>query len=136
MSAAVTPGASNFSLSLNRPFYASIVPRAVGATATYAKGGVPTFFGPVPTPTGQTAAGSVNKDVAEAGINYGVAFAPSTARLRRVTFGVLAHHAEYSAIPDVTSGPIPNREQMAFLQLSGNFEELDFLTVRRIAKFT
>jgi hypothetical protein len=136
LSAVQSPGTQNYTLSLNRPFYASIVPRAVGGSVTYTKNSVSTYAGQAPIGTGAGSAGSVDKAVGEAGINYGVAFATSTARTRRLTFGVFAHHADYTAIIGTASGPIPQREQMAFLQLSGEFEELDFLTARRIARFT
>ena len=136
MSAHAAPGSQNYALSLNRPFYASIVPRAMGGTATYVKNSISTFSGQAPIGTGQTPAGSVSKGVVEAGLNYGVAIATSTERTRRVTFGILAHHADYTAIPNAASGPIPQREQLGFLQLAGDFTEVDFLTVRRINKFT
>ena len=128
-SAIETPGAQNYAWSLARPFYASIVPRSAGAASTFVKS-------PVSTYDGQTAVGAVSKSVGEAGVTYGVAIATSTERVRRVTFGVLTHNAVYQALPDQTPGPIPQREQMTFLQLNGDWEELDFLTVRRIKKFT
>ncbi len=129
LSAAESPGIRNYSLSLLRPFYASIVPRSMGGTVTYAKSSVPTF-------NGQTPAGAASKGVGEAGLTYGVAIATSTERTRRLTFGLLAHHADYKALPGQTPGPIPQQERMGFFQLGGDFEEVDFITVRRIAKFT
>lgn len=136
LSAVKSPGVETFALALERPFYASIVPRAMGGTVSYSKATVSTFPGPTPTPTGTPAAGAVSKGTIEAGLHYGIAFATSTERTRRLTAGILAHHAEYSELPGQASGPIPNREQLAFLRLEGDFQELDFLTVRRIAKFT
>ncbi len=136
MSAVQSPGSRNYALSLNRPFYASIVRRSMGGAVSYTKNSADTFNGPTPIPTGRSAAGSVSKSAGEAGINYGIAVAASTERTRRVTFGLLTRHADYSVIAGEAPGPVPRREQMSFLQLGGEFQELDFLTVRRIARFT
>jgi hypothetical protein len=129
LSAVESPGTQNYALSVLRPFYASIVPWAAGGSASYTKGAFGTF-------NGQVSAGSVSKSVTEAGLNYGVAVTTSTARTRRVTLGFLAHGADFRPIPAAVTGPIPDRERMGFFQLSGDWEELDFLTVRRIQKFT
>ena len=129
MSAVDSPGIRNYSLSLNHPFYASIVPSSAGGTFTYGQSAVSNYVGRIPD-------GLVTKSVGEAGINYGVALATSTERTRRVTFGLLAHGAEYTAIPGAPPVSVPGPEQMGFFQLSGDFEQLDFITVRRIAKFT
>src|ERR1019366_8882733 len=90
----------------------------------------------VSTFIGDAAAGTVHKRLGEAGVNYGIAIATSTERTRRVTFGLLEHQANYSSVPGVNPGPMPGHEQLAFLQVSADWEELDFLTVRRIQKFT
>ncbi|MDO8803106.1 MAG: hypothetical protein Q7R35_01630 [Elusimicrobiota bacterium] len=115
MKARAAPGSRNFSLSLGRPFYASIAPSAMGGNFSY-----------VAAPTVD---GAVTRRVFEGGINYGIALAPSPDRIRRVTFGLLAHRAE-------SSGPAPDRDRSVAIQLGASWEELDFLTVRRIQKFT
>jgi outer membrane protein assembly factor BamA len=129
MSAVQAPGVQNYLLSLNRPFYASIVPWSAGGTVSYNKTSVSTY-------DGRTLTGTASKSVGEAGINYGVAVATSTERTRRVTFGILEHRADFRGIPGAPPGPVPGPEQMTFLQLGADWEELDFLTVRRIQKFT
>ncbi|MDD5304828.1 MAG: hypothetical protein PHS14_17160 [Elusimicrobia bacterium] len=114
MVALTAPGNQNFSVSLNRPFYASIAPRAAGGTVSYAS----------------TAVGAgVSRRVGEAGANYGIAFATSTERTRRVNFGLLTHRAQ-------SNGQVPDLEQLTFLKLGAEWQELDFLTVRRIQNFT
>ncbi|MCX5787130.1 MAG: hypothetical protein NTX64_01280 [Elusimicrobia bacterium] len=129
MVAQSAPGSQNYSMSLNRPFYASIAPSAFGGAVTYAENNVSTY-------SGETAVGLVRKRVGEAGINYGIAIATSTERTRHVKFGLLAHRADLTAIPNQAAGPIPDNERLGFLQLGADWAELDFITVRRIEKFT
>ncbi|MFA6435261.1 MAG: hypothetical protein WCW52_11255 [Elusimicrobiales bacterium] len=113
MAARAAPGSRSLSLAVDRPFYASIARTAMGATVSYSA----------------TPVGGLSRRVAEAGINYGISMAPSTERTRRVKFGLLAHRAG-------SSGPVPDRERSLTIQLGMDWEELDFLTVRRIQKFT
>jgi len=113
VAARTAPGSQNLSLSFDRPFYASIARSAVGGSVSY----------------GSNPAGAVTRRVAEAGVNYGISLAPSTERTRRVKFGLVAHRSE-------STGPAPDREQLVTIQLGAEWEELDFLTVRRIQKFT
>lgn len=124
MAAVTSPGSENYSLSLNRPFYTSIAPSALGGTISYGKSDV------------STAAGAVSRGVVEAGVNYGIALATSTERTRRVNLGLLAHRADFQPIPGRSTGPMPAREQLGFIRLGVDWEELDFITVRRIQKFT
>ncbi|MFI5346062.1 MAG: hypothetical protein ACHQ51_06780 [Elusimicrobiota bacterium] len=128
--AVATPVSKHYSTGLIRPFYASIAPSAYGATLDYVKGTVATYD------AGGLAAGAVAKTTTEAELSYGVAFATSTERTRRIKFGVLEHHANFEPIPGQGTGPMPNREQLGFLKVGAELEELDFLTVRRIQKFT
>ncbi len=114
MLAVAAPGSQNYVISLNRPFYASIAKHAAGAEVRY---------------NAAREASGATRSTGEAGVNYGVAITTSTERTRRVTVGVLTHRA-------VTSGDIPNLEQLTFLTVGGEWEELDFLTVRRIQNFT
>ncbi len=116
IAARTAPDRQNFSMSLDRPFYASIVPSSMGGTISYAS-----------TPT--VPGGAVTRRVAEAGVNYGISLTPSTERTRRVKFGLLAHRAE-------STGPVPDPDRSLALQLGADWEELDFLTARRIHKFT
>jgi outer membrane protein assembly factor BamA len=129
MVALMAPGNQNYSLSLSRPFYASIVPSAFGGTVNYAESNISTY-------SGGAAVGSVHKSAGQAGLTYGIALATSTARVRRVNFGLLADHADYRTVPGQTPGPIPANEQLGFLQLGGDWEKVNFIKVRRIQKFT
>jgi len=113
MAARAAAGSRSMSLSLDRPFYASIARTAMGGSVSYAAAPL----------------GAVTRQVVEAGINYGISMKPSTERTRRVKFGILAHRAE-------SSGPVPARDRSVIFQLGAEWEELDFLTVRRIRKFT
>ncbi len=123
--AASNPGSKNFALTLNRPFASSISPYSYGGLLTY---NVSDFAAPT---------GLYSKSIIEAGPNFGVAVATSTERTRRVTLGFLAHHADYMLKQGQPSlVPPPPREQWGFFQLGGDWEELDFMTVRRINKFT
>ncbi|MBI5246357.1 MAG: hypothetical protein HY923_04200 [Elusimicrobia bacterium] len=114
MVALTAPGSQNYSLSLNRPFYASIAKHAAGAAVSYAS---------------SARGGGVSRRTGEAEVSYGIAVATSTERARRVNFGLLTHRA-------VSNGPVPDLEQLTFLKLGGEWEELDFITARRIQNFT
>lgn len=116
IAARTAPGRQSVSMSLARPFYASIVPMAMGGTVSYAA---------APTVPG----GAVTRRVTEAGVNYGISMTPSTERTRRVNFGLLGHRAD-------STGPVPDPDRSVALQLGAEWEELDFLTARRIHKFT
>jgi hypothetical protein len=113
MGAIVSPGNRNYTMAITRPFYASIARTSAGATFNYT----------------EAPRGTVSRRVAEAGVNYGIAIATSTQRTRHVKFGVLAHRAE-------TTGPSRDLEQLGFLQFGADWEELDFVTLRRIQRFT
>ena len=114
MVALTAPGSQNFSISLNRPFYASIARKAAGGTISY----------------GSTAIGAgVSRRVGEAGANYGIAITTSTARTRRVNVGLLTRRSQ-------SNGLVPDLEQLTFLKLGADLQELDFLMVRRIQNFT
>lgn len=128
LAALTSPGTQDFSLGVERPF-TSISPSAFGGKLGYSKGAVGTFGN-------QTPSGMATRTVSEGGLDYGIALATSTQRTRRVTVGVLSRRSDYSPIPAETVGPVPPREQLTFLRLAGDWEELDFLTVRRINKFT
>lgn len=113
MAARTAPGAQSLALELDRPFYASIARSAMGGSASYAT-----------SPDGDYTRRAINT-----GVYYGLSMAPSTQRTRRFKFGLLAHRSE-------SNGPLPERDRSIMFQLSAEWEELDFLTVRRIRKFT
>ena len=113
MAAHTAPGTQSLTLALDRPFYASIARTAMGASAAYSA-----------APSGEG-----TRRASEAGVYYGFSMAPSTERTRRFKFGLLAQRAE-------TTGPLPERYRSVTFQLGAEWEELDFLTVRRIRKFT
>lgn len=121
MAALNAPGSQNYSLSLERPF-TSIAASAAGGMMSYGKSHL------------TTTAGEFSRGVIEAGINYGIAIATSTERTRHVKLGLLTHRVDFQSLSG--TGPAPPQEQLTFLQLGGDWEELDFLTVRRIQKFT
>ncbi|OGS32594.1 MAG: hypothetical protein A2218_01775 [Elusimicrobia bacterium RIFOXYA2_FULL_53_38] len=113
MAARTTPGSQNFSLALNRPFYASIAPSAVGGNISY----------------DTSSAGGVSRRGVTGGVNYGVALKPSKELTRRVKFGLVAQRAD-------STGPESNKERSVGVQLGADWEKLDFLTARRIRTFT
>jgi len=113
MSARTAPGSQNFSMSLDRPFYASIAPSAVGGGVSY----------------DASSSGGVFRKGLTTSVNYGVALKPSKELTRRVKFGLTAQRAD-------STGPEPNKERSVGIQLGADWEKLDFLTARRIQKFT
>lgn len=113
IAARTAPGAKSLTLALDRPFYASIARSAVGGSISYAA-----------SPAGVYTRRAINTDV-----YYGLSMAPSTQRTRRFKFGLVAHRSE-------STGPLPARNRSVMFQLGAEWEELDFLTVRRIRKFT
>ncbi len=114
MVALTAPGSQNFLVSVIRPFYASIARRSAGVTASY---------------TSSSIGEGVSRRTGELGAVYGVALATSTERTRRVNFGVTTRRA-------ANNGAVQNLEQLTFIKLGAEWEELDFLTVRRIQNFT
>lgn len=106
-------GSKSVSMSLDRPFYASIARSAMGGSVSY----------------GTTEVGPVSRQAIAAGVNYGISMTPSTERTRRIKFGIAAHRAE-------STGPVPDRARSLTFQIGAEWEELDFLTARRIQKFT
>jgi outer membrane protein assembly factor BamA len=113
MTVRTSQGSQNLSMSLDRPFYASIAPSSMGGSINYSA----------------APDGAGTRRTAEAGVRYGISIASSTERTRHINFGLLAHRAE-------TTGPAPDRERSVAVQLGVDWEELDFLTARRIQKFT
>jgi len=114
MAALTASDRKNLSVSLGRPFYASITPSSIGGTLSY---------------NVAPSTGAVTKRALDAGFTYGISMKPSTERTRRVTFSVLAHRADYT-------GPAPVQERSVVFQLGAAWEEQDFLTARRVQKFT
>ncbi|MBI4061008.1 MAG: hypothetical protein HY403_06220 [Elusimicrobia bacterium] len=112
--ALASPGHQNVSMSLSRPFYASIARRAASATAGYSSRAI---------------GGGAARRTGELGAEYGVAFAPSAERTRRVNFGLLTRRSR-------SSGAVADPEQLTFLKLGADWRELDFLTTRRVRNFT
>jgi len=113
IAARAASGSKNLSMSLNRPFYASIARSAMGGSVSY----------------GTVEVGPVSRQTITAGVNYGLSMTPSTERTRRIKFGLTAHRAE-------STGPIPDRDRSLTFQIGAEWEDLDFLTARRIQKFT
>lgn len=106
-------GSRAYSIAVDRPFYASIARAAYGGSFTY----------------GETRLAAATRRSGEAGVSWGVALATSTERTRRVTLGASTRRA-------VSDGPARDVEQLTFLKLGGEWQELDFMTARRIQAFT
>lgn len=129
MRADSSPESRTYSLSLDRPFFASIARTALGSTFSYGEHTSTDY-------SGEAGASPFHARVIEAGLTYGVTLATSTERTRHLKFGLLGHRTDYSGIPGVSSGPAPDHRHLGFFQLSGDWEELNFIKVRRIQKFT
>ena len=113
MAAVDAPGVRQYSIALNRPFYASIARNAYGGGANYSA----------------ARTGSETRGTGEAFVNYGIALATSTERTRRLNFGLLTHRA-------LTTGAVPDLQQLTYFKLGAEWQELDFITARRIQNFT
>jgi len=129
MSATASRTSRRYSVGLSRPFYASIVRSALGFSATYAQDHVRTFSGEIPL-------GSVRKRTQELAVDYGIALGTSPYRNRHLTFGLLHHRVDFAAIPGRPPGPMPDGEQLEFLNLGAEWEVLDFIEERHIQKFS
>lgn len=114
MSALTAPGSQNYSIAVVRPFYSSIARKAASASVSYAS----SLIGD-----------GISRRTGEAGVGYGVALATSTERARRVNFGLSTSRAQ-------SNGPTRDLEQLTFLKLGVEWEELDFIMARRIQAFT
>ncbi|OGR86288.1 MAG: hypothetical protein A3J74_08645 [Elusimicrobia bacterium RIFCSPHIGHO2_02_FULL_57_9] len=129
LEATTGPDSKTFSFGLKRPFYASISPSALGFKASYASNNVATY-------SGQTLTGTVQKRAIEAGLNYGIALGISTQRNRRLTAGLLHQDTSYSPFRNFSPDRMPQKEHLNFLQLGGEWEQQDFIKLKRIQKFT
>lgn len=127
--AASGPEGRDYSLSLERPFYASIARGARGLSGSYAEKRVTLYDGDVPS-------GEALRRASEAGVTFGVALATSTRRTRRLRAGVANRHVDYLPLPATRPGALPAREQFIILQAGFDWQELDFVAERRIQKFT
>ncbi|MDP3544485.1 MAG: BamA/TamA family outer membrane protein [Elusimicrobiota bacterium] len=113
LAAAAAPGSRAYSIGVDRPFYASIARTAFGGGFTYSEGRL----------------AEVTRRTGELGGSFGVALATSTKRTRRVTLGLATRRS-------ISDGPVPDVEQLTFFRLGGEWQELDFITARRIQNFT
>ena len=129
LAAVAAPDSRFYAMSMSRPFYASIARSALGFTGSYGDERASTF-------AGTQVVGEVRKQTRELGVSYGVALGTSTHRTRRATVGLLHHRAEYSAVPGLTAGPIPNADQLGFLQLGLEYELQDFVKEQRVQKMS
>lgn len=119
----------NYAFALNRPFYASIARTSSGLSGSYAENKAATY-------AGEALSGTVLRRTGEVGVSYGLALATSTARTRRLSAGVMNHHADFLPLAATAPGTLPAREQFVFLQLGADWQELNFVKVRRVQKFT
>jgi len=128
ISAATGPDTRRYAFGLDRPFFASITRHAYALGGSYEDTRTTIY-------DGQIVAGDARRSATLAGASWGVALATSTERTRRVRAGVMNRHVEFSRVPH---GPasVPANEQLVFLQLGADWEDLDFVTERRMQKFT
>jgi hypothetical protein len=130
VTALTSPGTRVYAIGVNRPFFTSIIPSAFGFNAAHEDRVVPDYSGDV-------LLGSVRQQTTDIGANYGVAFATSTRRVRRMTVGVQHHIAEFSPAPGaVDPGLRPPDTHLNFLQWGGDWETFDFIKERQIQKFS
>ncbi|MDD5303279.1 MAG: hypothetical protein PHS14_09240 [Elusimicrobia bacterium] len=129
LSAASGPDTRSYSFAVNRPFYASITRASSGLNGSYAENRASTYEGDALT-------GTALRRASEVGVVYGVALATSTARTRRVSAGLMNHHVDFLPLPATAPGTLPEREQFVFLQLAADWQELDFVKVRRVQKLS
>ncbi|MCM2303589.1 MAG: BamA/TamA family outer membrane protein [Elusimicrobia bacterium] len=113
LAAASAPGSRNYSIGVDRPFYASIARTAYGGGFTY----------------GESRLAELTRRTGELSASFGVALATSTERTRRVTFGLATRRS-------ASDGANPDVEQLTFFKLAGDWQEIDFITARRIQAFT
>jgi hemolysin activation/secretion protein len=124
------PGSRDYALGVNRPFYTSIIPHAFGANAAYSDHVVPDF-------SGDALLGTMRKQTTDVGGSYGVAFATSTQRVRRLTFGLTRHIAEFAPAPGVAApSGLPHAEHLNFLSLAGEWQIYDYIKEQQIQKFS
>jgi hypothetical protein len=129
LSAAAGPDTRHYAFGLDRPFFASITRHAYGLSGNWDEGKTSVY-------EGEATAGEVLRRGGEAAATWGVALATSTERTRRVRTGILGRHVEFSRAPWSPGALVPAREQLFFLQLGADWENLDFVTERRMQKFT
>lgn len=129
VSAAAGPDIRSYAFSLGRPFYASIARGAQGISGSYSERKILLF-------DGDAAAGEALVRSSEAGVEYGVALATSTRRTRRLRAGIVNRHADFLPLPATPPGALPAREQFVVLQAGADWQELDFVTERRVQKLT
>jgi len=127
--ASAGPDGRDYSLAVGRPFYASIAKASKGVAGSYSEKRTPLYADDV-------VSGESLRRASEVGLTYGVALATSTWRTRRVRAGVANRHVDYLPLPSTPAGALPAREQFLFLQLGFDWQELDFVTERRIQRFT
>lgn len=130
VSATIQPEARSGTFTLRRPFFASIARSSMGMFANYDEADASTF-----TPDG-VRTGAVRKTVGQAGVEYGVALATSTERVRRFTTGVTFRRANYGHHENQAPGPRPHPEQSYFLNFGAEWTELDFVKERQYEKLS
>lgn len=128
MAANSGPDTRDVALALERPFYASIARASKGLTGSYSEKKIALY-------DGESQIGEALRRSGEAAINVGVALATSTWRTRRLRGGIVERRVEFLPVPGST-GPLPARERFLILQAGLDWEELDFVSERRIQKFT
>ena len=129
LSAAAGPDSRHYAFGVERPFFASITRHAYGLKGSWDESKASVYAGEAP-------GGEVLRRGGEAGASWGVSLATSTERTRRVRTGIMGRHVEFSRAPWSPDAVIPAREQLVFLQLGAEWEDLDFVTERRMQKFT
>jgi hypothetical protein len=129
LSAATGPDSRHYAFGLERPFFASITRHAYALGGSWDESKTTVY-------EGEAAAGEVLRRGGQASATWGVALATSTERTRRVRTGIMGRHVEFSRAPWSPGAAVPAREQLVFLQLGADWEDIDFVTERRMQKFT
>lgn len=129
VSAAAGADRRRYAFSLGRPFYASIARASKRITGTYDDSKTLLY-------QDDAAFGEARVRSSEVGVDYGVALATSTSRTRRLRAGIVNRHVDFLPLPATPPGALPAREQFVILQAGLDWQELDFVTERRVQKLT
>lgn len=119
----------NYSMTLGRPFYASITRWSLLGGVDYSEGRSDLY-------RDDEFAGPVQRRTYGASLNYGRSFEASTRRVRRATAGLFHRHDDFSNTLEQTAPWIPGDNQHTGVVLGLEYQELDFIKLRRIQKFS
>lgn len=116
-------------LTVGRPFYASIARDSVLGRAGWREDRTAVY-------QGLSEAGTVGRRAYAFGAGYGYAFEASTWRARRVTAGLFHEHASYVGLADAPTAFVPDLERRSGIELALEYQDNDFVKLRRIQKLS